>query len=44
MSETSQVGNPPPDFDLPDSTGRRRTLPELLTGGNMVLVFFRGVW
>jgi len=44
MAETPKVGKQAYDLDLPDSTGRKHTLPQLLSNGNVVLVFFRGVW
>jgi hypothetical protein len=39
-----KVGDRAPEFELPDSTGKKRTLAELLSSENAVLVFFRGVW
>ena len=44
MGEMPKVGEPAPEFELPDTTGKKRTLAELLGNGNAVLVFFRGVW
>ncbi len=44
MRNTPKVGDPAPGFELPDSSGERRTLEALLNNGNVVLIFFRGVW
>lgn len=35
-----QVGDVVPDFELPDETGTKRKLSELLAGGPVVLFFF----
>ncbi|WP_100448292.1 peroxiredoxin [Glycomyces xiaoerkulensis] len=35
-----ETGETVPDFTLPDETGERRTLSELLAGGPVVLFFF----
>ncbi len=39
-----QPGERFPDLDLPDHTGRARTLSELAAGDPVVLVFSRGWW
>ncbi len=44
MGSTPKVGEPAPKFELPDSGGEKRTLDGLLSDGNVVLVFFRGLW
>jgi len=44
MGNTPKVGDPAPKFELPDSTGEKRTLDGLLNAGNVMLVFFRGMW
>lgn len=41
---TPQRGERFPDLDLPDHTGRARTLSELAAGDPVVLVFSRGWW
>ena len=38
------VGEDAPDFELPDATGRRVRLSELLKDGPVVLSFYRGEW
>jgi len=38
------AGDPFPDLDLPDHTGRPRTLAELAGGDPVALVFSRGWW
>lgn len=38
------VGEPAPDFTLPDATGRRVSLSERLKEGPVVLSFYRGEW
>jgi peroxiredoxin len=38
------VGDKAPDFSLPDATGRTVSLHERLSGGPVVLVFYRGEW
>lgn len=32
------------EFELPDSTGVRRQLSELISHGPLVLLFYRGNW
>ena len=39
-----QPGETFPDLDLPDHTGRARTLCELAGGDPVVLLFSRGWW
>jgi cytochrome oxidase Cu insertion factor (SCO1/SenC/PrrC family) len=41
--ERIQVGQPAPDFTLPDSAGHSFSLSSL-RGKNVVLVFYRGYW
>lgn len=38
------VGDPAPDFELPDARGGRVTLAALRNDGPVVLVFYRGAW
>jgi len=38
------AGQTAPDFTLPDSTGTPRRLSELVAGGSLVLIFYRGCW
>ncbi len=38
------VGDPAPDFDLPDALGQRVRLDDLLEEGPVVLSFYRGGW
>jgi hypothetical protein len=44
MSRVARVGQPAPDFTLPDAAGRPVSLRELLTRGPVVLSFYRGRW
>lgn len=39
-----QVGEPAPDFSLPNQTGDEVRLSVLLRSGPVVLVFYRGAW
>lgn len=39
-----EVGRSFPDLDLPDHTGRDRTLSEIAAGDPLVLLFSRGWW
>lgn len=39
-----QVGDPAPDFTLPDQSGRPVSLSATLARGPVVLIFFRGGW
>lgn len=38
------VGDPAPDFSLPDSNGRTVTLSTLVKQGPVVITFYRGAW
>jgi len=38
------LGQPAPDFALPDETGRPRRLEALTAEGPLVLLFYRGHW
>lgn len=42
MRDDLKVGNHFPDFELPDHTGQRRKLSDLLGGFPGVLIFGRG--
>jgi peroxiredoxin len=42
--QNPQVGALAEDFTLPDSTGTPRVLSSLLTGGALLLIFYRGYW
>ena len=44
MTRVARVGQPAPDFALPNATGRTVGLRELLTRGPLVLSFYRGRW
>jgi peroxiredoxin len=46
MSEphTPQQSERAPDFILPDSTGVRRRLSDLLADRSLILIFYRGYW
>ena len=39
-----RVGERAPDFSLPNQRGERVSLAERLSGGPLVLTFYRGVW
>lgn len=39
-----KVGEPAPDFALPNAAGRTMRLADLLARGPVVLSFFRGRW
>ncbi|MGH9325705.1 MAG: hypothetical protein ACRD2B_03310 [Terriglobia bacterium] len=39
-----KVGETVDDFELLDSTGKRRRLSELVSSGPRVLMFYRGHW
>jgi len=39
-----KLGQQAPDFALPDSTGAARRLSDLVAGGPLVLLFYRGYW
>jgi len=42
--QAPKVGDPAPDFELPDSTGARQSLAALVSAGPRVFVFYRGHW
>ena len=44
MSRVARVGQPAPDFTLPDAAGRPVSLKALLARGPVVLSFYRGRW
>jgi hypothetical protein len=44
MSRVARVGQPAPDFTLPDAEGRPASLKALLARGPVVLSFYRGRW
>jgi hypothetical protein len=44
MSRVARVGQPAPDFTLPDAAGRPVSLKELVARGPVVLSFYRGRW
>ena len=44
MSRVAKVGQPAPDFTLPDAEGRRVSLKALVARGPVVLSFYRGRW
>jgi len=44
MNRIVQMGQPAPDFTLPNASGRAVSLKELLAGGPVVLSFYRGRW
>jgi AhpC/TSA family len=44
MNLIAKVGQPAPDFTLPDAGGRPVGLKELLARGPVVLSFYRGRW
>jgi len=44
MSRVARVGQPAPDFTLPDAEGRPVNLKALLARGHVVLSFYRGRW
>jgi len=44
MGNTPKVGDSAPEFELPDSTGEKRSLKDLTNGANVLLIFFRGLW
>ncbi len=43
-ANASKVGDTLPEFSLKDSSGQTVTSKQLLKGGNVVLVFYRGSW
>jgi hypothetical protein len=44
MSRVARVGQPAPDFTLPDAAGQPVSLEALLARGPVVLSFYRGRW
>ncbi len=38
------VGQPAPDFALPDADGRYWELSKIVANGSAVVVFYRGYW
>ena len=44
MSRVARVGQPAPDFTLPNADGRPVSLTELRARGPVVLSFYRGRW
>ena len=44
MTRIVKVGQPAPDFTLPNSTGRQVRLADLRARGPVVLSFYRGRW
>ncbi len=44
MNRVARVGQPAPDFTLPEADGRQVSLTELRAHGPVVLSFYRGRW
>ena len=44
MAGVAKVGQPAPDFTLPNGTGQEMSLKVLLARGPVVLSFYRGRW
>ena len=44
MDRVARVGQPAPDFSLPNAAGASVTLAELRAQGPVVLSFYRGRW
>jgi hypothetical protein len=44
MSGVVNVGQPAPDFTLPNASGQPVSLKEMLTRGPVILSFYRGRW
>ena len=44
MAGVTKVGQPAPDFTLPNATGQEVSLKVLLARGPVVLSFYRGRW
>jgi len=40
----ARVGEPAPDFILPDTTGASRSLSQLTAGSACIVLFYRGHW
>jgi hypothetical protein len=44
MTRVARVGEPAPDFTLPNAASRLVSLKELIAPGPLVLSFYRGRW
>ncbi len=44
MDRVARVGQPAPDFTLPDAAGAPVSLADLRSRGSVVLSFYRGRW
>jgi hypothetical protein len=44
MDRVARVGQPAPEFTLPDATGQPVSLKDLVARGPVVLSFYRGRW
>jgi len=44
MTRVARIGQPAPDFTLPNASGGSVSLRELLARGPVVLSFYRGRW
>ena len=44
MTHVAKVGQPAPDFSLPNAEGQEVSLKALLARGPVVLSFYRGRW
>jgi hypothetical protein len=44
MNRIAEVGQPAPDFTLPNASGRPVALKDLLGRGPVVVSFYRGRW
>ena len=44
MARVAKVGQPAPDFTLPNAAGQKVSLKALLARGPVVLSFYRGRW
>jgi len=44
MGKTPKVGDTAYNFNLPDSKGKNISLEDMLGNGDVMLVFFRGLW
>jgi peroxiredoxin len=44
VAQGLHVGDPAPDFTLPDATGKGISLSKLLADGPVILTFYRGGW
>ena len=44
MDRVARIGQPAPDFTLPNTAGRSVSLAELRARGLVVLSFYRGRW